>query len=173
MPEIKSEAKTQTRSSARVGRRAALALAATGACGAAALAAPSVVSHIQADARDLERKALLHEIGQLEGVSLDAAIAAAELTRAAVKVIVLPVAQLVALIGTAALTVLISTMDNARNAADTFHVTVPWLAQVRTMFATWRDGVIELPISLDAYATADIGGAERYLKALKTHLTAQ
>lgn len=78
-----------------LGRRAFLATAATvTACGAGALAAPQVIPALESKAREMGRDALLNEIGSLEGVSLDAAIRAAEITRAAVQILVLPLARL-------------------------------------------------------------------------------
>ena len=75
----------------RVGRRALFATAATATvCGAGALAAPKLIPMLESKAQDMARAALLDELGNLEGVSLDAAIRAAELTRVAVKIIVLP-----------------------------------------------------------------------------------
>jgi len=32
---------------------------------------------------------------------------------------------------------------------------------------TWKTNVAQLPMELDAYVTADINGAENYLKSLK------
>src|SRR5689334_24211231 len=53
-----------------VGRRAFLATAATvTACGAGALAAPTVIPLLESKAQEMGRDALLNEIGSLEGVS--------------------------------------------------------------------------------------------------------
>src|SRR5262249_60829326 len=76
-------------------RRLLTAAAATGVCAAGALAAPRLVPLAE---QELQHVAL-GELKQLEGVSLDAAIEAAEITRAAVQVIVLPVARLMTLLG--------------------------------------------------------------------------
>lgn len=156
------------RSETHVGRRALLGLAAAaGVCGLGAVAAPQIKQEINT----LEREALLNELGQLEGVSIDAAIAAAELTQAAVTLIVLPLARLLAFIGGNALNVLIGSLDTARNIAAGLHVTIPWLNEVRALFAAWRDNVVQLPVTLTAFTTADISSAEKYLKSLKQHIT--
>lgn len=150
-----------------VGRRALLGLAAaTGICGLGAVAAPQVKQEID----KLEREALLRELGQLEGIPIDAAIAAAELTQAAVKIIVLPLARLLAFIGGNALNILIGSLDNAHAIAAGLHVTIPWLNELRALLATWRDNVEQLPVALTAIATADISSAEAYLKALKQRI---
>ena len=151
-----------------VGRRALLGLAAAaGVCGLGAVAAPQ----IQQEINTLEREALLRELGQLEGISIDAAIAAAELTQAAVKLIVLPLARLLAFIGGNALSALIASLDTAHNISAGLHITIPWLNEVRALFVTWRDNVQQLPIALTQITTADISSAETYLKALKQHIT--
>lgn len=150
-----------------VGRRALLGLAATtGICGLGAVAAPQIKQEVD----KLEREALLRELSQLEGIPIDAAIAAAELTQAAVKLIVLPLARLLAFIGGNALNTLIGSLDNARTIAAGLHVTIPWLNELRALLASWRDNVEQLPITLTAIATADINSAETYLKALKQQI---
>jgi hypothetical protein len=137
-----------------VGRRAFLATAATvTACGAGALAAPTVIPLLESKARETGRDALLNEIGSLEGVSLDAAIRAAEVTRAAVQVLVLPLARYFSLMGTGALALL--------------HLNTSVLDAFRDVVASWQGGIASLPIALDAYTTTDINSGEKYLRALK------
>ena len=151
-----------------VGRRALLALAATGAVGVGAVVA---APYAEREMSDLERQAILRAIGELEGVPLDAAIAAAELTRAAVQTIVLPVARLVAAIGGGALDALIHSLDTMLTVANALHLTILWLQEMREMFVEWRDGVTTLPIALSAFTSADINSAEAYLRALKRYVT--
>lgn len=158
----------KVRAETHVGRRALLGLAAAaGVCGLGAVAAPQIKQEIDT----LEREALLKELGQLEGITIDAAIAAAELTQAAVKLIVLPLARLLAFIGGNALDALISSIDTARAISAGLHITIPWLNELRALFASWRDNVEQLPITLTAITTADISSAETYLKALRQHIT--
>ena len=152
----------------RVGRRALFATAATATvCGAGALAAPRLIPVLESKAQDMARAAVLNEIGALEGVSLDAAIRAAELTRAAVKVIVLPLARFVALVGAGAFFTLGKALDLAHNAMAALHMDTRALDAFRAVVAGWQNGVTALPIALDAYTTADIDSGERYLRALK------
>jgi hypothetical protein len=152
----------------RLGRRAFLATAATvTACGAGALAAPRIIPVLESKAQDMGRAVLMQELGSLEGVSLDAAIRAAELTRMAVNVLVLPLARFISAIGSGALGVLLATLDLAHNAMALVHLNTSVLDAFRAVVASWQSGIASLPIALDAYATADIDSAERYLRALK------
>ncbi len=152
----------------RVGRRAFLATAATVAVvGAGAIAAPQVIPAVESKMQDMGRAAVLNEIGSLEGVSLDAAIQAAEITRAAVKILVAPLARFVAAVGAGALGLLLGALDIARRAMSLLRLDTSVLDAFRAVVVSWQGGVSSLPIALDAYATADIDGAEKYLRALK------
>lgn len=158
----------KARREGRMARRAVLVGAATAAlAGAGALVAPRAITALEAEAQSLARAAIQREIGELEGVSLDAAIRAAELTRIAVKVIVLPLARFVALVGSSALDLLLETLDVARTAMATLRLDTAPIVAFRDVVASWRGGVAALPISLGSYMTADIDGAETYLRALK------
>jgi hypothetical protein len=152
-----------TGTGAKVGRRALLAAGALGLCGGAAVASPYVVQRIQ----EAERAAVLAELGQIEGIPLDAAIQAAEITRAAVQTIVLPVAQFLATMGTGALSVLLAAIDAARGAAASVHIPTTVFDQFRLVVVSWQASLTVLPITLDSYLTADIQSAETYLKTLK------
>jgi hypothetical protein len=142
-------------------RRALLTLGALGVCGGAVVAAPRVAPAIEQHLKDAALDAGLDELRQLEGVSLDAAIRAAEITQAAVTVIVLPLARFISLLGSGALAVLL------------VHLPTTTLDQFRAVVASWQVGVASLPISLDAYLTADITSGEAYLKALKRRMAQQ
>lgn len=151
----------------RIGRRGLLALGATAACAASVVAAPKVLPYAEQRVMDYERAQVLKELDNLEGVSLDAAIQAAEITRAVVQVIVLPLARLVSALGGGALDLLLAAVTTARNAAATLHLPTAMLDDLVALFSSWRDGASSLPIALDHYATADINSAEAYLRALK------
>jgi ABC-type nitrate/sulfonate/bicarbonate transport system substrate-binding protein len=151
-----------------VGRRALLATAATAAaCGAGALAAPRLIPALETQLDNAGRDILLNELGTLEGVSLDAALQAAEITRAAVQVLVIPLARFVSAVGAGALDALIAALGAAQNALALVHVQATVLSSFRTVVTSWRDSLTALPITLNAYATADIASAEAYLRALK------
>ena len=153
-----------------VSRRALLAAGTVGLCGAAAVAAPHVAPIIGQHLEDAALDAGLGELRQLEGVSLDAAIRAAEITRAAVSVIVLPLARFLAALGSGALGLLLGALDAARNALALVHLPTATLDAFRDVVASWQAGVAALPIALDAYLTADISSAETYLKALQRRM---
>jgi len=144
-------------------RRLLTAAAATGVCAAGALAAPRLVPLATQELQNVA----LGELKQLEGVSLDAAIEAAEITRAAVQVIVLPVARLMALLGSGALTLLLGALDAAHNALSLVHVSTQAVDALHATIASWQDGLNSLPIALTSYVNADITSAEAYLKALR------
>jgi hypothetical protein len=158
---------TAPKSSAVGRRRALLAVAATGVVGVTALAIPQIRTTLEQDAAALGRKALSHELASLEGIALDDAIKAAEITSAAVRLVVLPLAQLVATIGGDGLAVLLSALTTATNVLSSVHITVAGLSGLRDTVASWHDHIASLPIALTSYSTANITNAEAYLKTLK------
>jgi hypothetical protein len=134
--------------------------AAAGLAGAAIVAAPRVAPYV-------EQRVEQATLGELEGVSIDAALEAAEITRAAVEVIVVPVANLVAILGSGALGVLLGTLEVAHNALAFVRASTTEVDQLHAVVASWQAGITKLPIALHTYATADITSAETYLRALK------
>ncbi len=168
----------------RLARRALLAAAGIGVCAAGVELAPiamkkagdftqaQVSSAFQAGV-DQGRQALLDELAQLEGITLDGAINVAELTRLAVRFIVLPVAQLNATISGDALGVLDSALTSARDNLNRINVHIDALNNLQQLVETWRTNVIQLPTTLNSYVTADINSAENYLKALKNKIAAE
>lgn len=153
----------------KVGRRALLTVGALVVCGGAAAATPYVAQRVE----DAARAAVLAELEQIEGIPIDAAIRAAEITRAAVQTIVLPVAQFVALVGGGALSALLAAIDAARAAMAALHISTKMLDQFRMVVVSWQTSVNGLPIALDSYLIADIQSAETYLKSLKRMIDSQ
>ncbi|MFI5273003.1 MAG: hypothetical protein ACHQ4H_08240 [Ktedonobacterales bacterium] len=152
----------------RIARRALITtVAAAGICAAGAAVAPRLVPAVEQDLQQAALNTALGELNQLEGVTIDAALRAAEITRAAVSVIVLPVARLMALLGTGALNVLLRALDGAHVAVSFVHGDTTAVDALRTVVASWQIGITALPISLNAYLTSDITSAEAYLRALK------
>jgi hypothetical protein len=129
--------------------------------------APLVIPALEAQAQAQARAAIMNEIGELDGATLDAALRAAELTRQAVTVIVLPLARFVARIGDGALDVLLTSIDMARTALYTLALPTTLLDAFRDVVVSWRTGVNALPITLGAFLSADFTSAETYLRALK------
>src|SRR5271166_1181984 len=174
MNTVKPTTKTvspKTPKSGPVGRRALLAVTATagvcGVCGVTALAVPQLRNSLEQDATALGRQALAHELTSLEGVTLDDAIKAAEITQAAVRFLVLPLAQLVATIGGDGLAVLLAALTTATNVLASVDISVTALSGLRDTVASWHEHIASLPMALTSYATSDIASAEVYLKALK------
>jgi hypothetical protein len=161
----------QSPKSRAVVRRALLAATATagvvGVCGVTALAVPQLRNTLEQDVTALGRQALAHELSSLEGVRLDEAIKAAEITQAAVRLLVLPLAQLVANLGGDGLAVLLASLTTATNVLGSAHITVTGLSGLRDAVASWHEHISSLPIALTSYTTANIANAETYLKALK------
>ena len=162
----------------RLARRALLAAAGVGVCAAGVELAPiamkrageftqAQVSNAFQAGVDQGRQALLDELAQLEGITLDGAIGVAELTRLAVRVFVLPLAQLNATITGDMLGILDSALSSARTNLSRINVHIDALNNLQQLVESWRASVTQLPIALNAYATADINSAENYLKALK------
>jgi galactitol-specific phosphotransferase system IIC component len=156
-----------------VGRRTFLAVAGLGACGAGVLAAPRVASLAEQGLQQAAFTAASGELDQLEGVSLDAALKAAQITAAAVHVIVVPVARLVATLGSGGVSLLLAALDAAHNALAFVHVSTTPIDLLRGVIASWQAGLASLPIALDTYASADIASAEAYLTALKRKVAQQ
>lgn len=151
----------------KLGRRALLV---TAGVGAAAVATPFVIEQ-GAKLAGTEVGNLLHsEVGNLEGIAIDEAIAAAELTRKAVQIFVLPLANFLATLSGDALQVLLATLQGLRNLIGLAHVDIGVLDGMIGVINQWHTNVSLLPISLGVFANADITGAENYLKALKTKI---
>jgi hypothetical protein len=173
--------------SGRLARRALLAVAGLGLCGAGAALTPTLLNDARTYTQDqLEaafaagaanaRQALLNDLSNLEGFSIDAALAAAQLTKLAVKYIVGPAATLVAILGVGALDIVIGALELVLNGLNFIpggsSVQQP-LKQLHDMLASWRLNLSLLPQSLTTYANWDIDSAEGYLKALQNMIAAQ
>ena len=163
-----STSKNEDNNHKGVGRRTALTvLVAAGAAGVAVVAGPKIVSDVEQGASNLAHQALTHELDSLETVSLDDAIRAAEITKAAVQVIVLPLANLAAVVGGDALGILLASLNTATNVLNSVHIDVAALSALRNTVASWHKNIASMPIGLTSYLTSDINSAEIYLKTLK------
>ena len=171
----------------KVARRVLLAAAGIGLCGAGVYLTPRALNEVgQYTKGQLEaaaeaaaanaRQELLNELSQLEGISVDAALEVAMLTKLAVKYIVGPVASVLVALGTNALSVLISALELVLNG---LHF-IPGASQVATplqklhdLLTTWRTNLQLVPQELTNYANWDIDSAETYLTALKQKIAAE
>lgn len=155
---------TKARGGGKLGRRALLTTAGLGVC---AVGAGAVVAK-GGDIANYEMDRLLqNELDALEGVGLDDAIAAAELTQKAVQIIVLPVARLASTLGSGLLTLWIDALSRAQQGLSIINIHIDALANLQSMLQSWQSGVNDLPVALDQMTTADINSATTYLKALK------
>ena len=177
-PTIPPGEQKKSGSGGKIARRALLAGVGIGACVAGVELAPAALKKVgeftQAEVQDAfsagvdnGRKAMLEELSQIEGLTIDGAIGAAELTRLAVKFIVLPLTRLVSTIEGGALDVLHNALQSAKENLAKINVHISQLDGLEDMVGQWRDNVNQLPVTLDKYANADIDSAESYLKALQ------
>lgn len=170
--------KQESGSGGKIARRALLAGVGVGACVAGVELAPVALKKAgeftQAQVQDAfssgvdaGRKAVLDELSQIEGLTIDGAIGAAELTRLAVKFIVLPLSRLISTVEGGALDVLYHALQSAQDNLAKANVHISQLDGIKQMVGEWRDNVTQLPTTLDKYANSDIDSAEAYLKALQ------
>jgi len=174
-----SDETTKPKRGGKFGRRALIATAGVGVCAAGVALTPLAIKDATQFASDQAHAALqngiaqgeqavINELGQLEGVALDDAIAVAELTRKAVQFIVLPVSKVLATITGDGLAVLDGALTKIQQGQDIIHFNViPQIGGMKTMVESWRNDVNQLPIRLTAFTNADIISAENYLKALR------
>jgi hypothetical protein len=175
----------------RLARRALLAAGTLVVCGGAAVATPFALQKAAQYTEDQvrqafeagaanARQALLNDLKSLEVegeiISLDAAIAAANLTKLAVQYVVGPLATLLATIGQGALGILISALDLVLGGLNFIpggsSVAQP-LHSLRTTFATWQQTLSLVPKTLSDFTNWDTQSAEKYLKALQAKIVAE
>ncbi len=144
-----------------------LGLGALGVVGAGALAAPLAIPAIERQLQLAEDRFLAQQLANLEGISIDAAISAAEITRSAVELIVIPLARVLATLDADALGGMIATLDTAHTLIADIHGNTTDIDALRQTLTIWQTNAHQLPISLEAYTNADITSGEKYLRALK------
>ncbi len=154
-------------------RRAILGLGALGVVGAGALAAPVAIPAIEREMQLAMDRFLAQQLDNLEGVSIDAALEAAEITRAAVELIVIPLARILSTLDADALQGMINTLNTAHTLIHDIHGNTTEIDALRNTLIIWQTNVRKLPISLEAYSNADINSGETYLRSLKQKTAAQ
>jgi hypothetical protein len=168
---------TKPNANSPVARRALLVTAGLGACAAGAAATPFIagkVGELTQDAAkaayqagiEAGREALLAELSQLEDVTLEGAIAIAELTKLAVNYIALPVSRLVAGVGVTALQGFADALSSAQDALGKVGQHIDQIDRLRELVLTWKTALGASPALLSDIANKDINSAEIYLKAL-------
>ncbi len=122
---------------------------------------------------DAVRKEFITALNDLEGVSLDAATAAAKLTRVAYDVFVSPLVKFLAGIADDFLTVTLRAFIQARHWLSNIGQDNSTLAGLQSVLETWVAQSQQLPKQLQAIADADLDGAQAYLRALRRKIDAE
>jgi hypothetical protein len=113
------------------------------------------------------RKEFLNALDDMEGVSLQAAIASARLTRLAYDAFVSPLVALAATIAGDFLSIILNALITARGWLARIGQDNSTMAALQTVLQTWKQKVTELPVELQSITDADLDGAQSYLRALQ------
>lgn len=120
------------------------------------------------------RQAVLNELKQLEGISIEAAIDVAGVTQFTFDKLIIPLSQLTVTIAGDALEVLANAVQSARTNLARINVTIGLLDNLQQLLTLWRTNLPD-PTALNAYASytdAQVQGAETYLRALQQRINA-
>ena len=167
----------------KLGRRALLGAAGVGLCAGAVEFGPGLLQKAgQFTAAELNdafqagvhagKQAVLTALTELKDVSLDAAIAAAELTKFLVDHFIIPRSQLGREIAGDALQVMVNALSTAQADLARFGISVPWLNNLEQTIAGWENNLPN-PNDIKSYLDQDIVSAEKYLRYLKSNVIAE
>jgi hypothetical protein len=124
---------------------------------------------VQAGA-DQVRREFITALDSMEGVSLDAAIAAARLTRVAYDVFVSPLVTLAATVAGDFLTITLRAVITARGWLARIYQDNDTLAALQKVLQSWVDDVNKMPRQLQTITDTDLDGAQAYLRAVQRKL---
>src|SRR5579884_1795974 len=124
---------------------------------------------VQAGA-DQVRREFITALDSMEGVSLDAAIAAARLTRVAYDVFVSPLVTLAATVAGDFLNVTLSAVITARGWLARIYQDNDTLAALQNVLQSWVNDVNKMPRQLQTITDTDLDGAQAYLRAVQRKL---
>ena len=113
------------------------------------------------------RKELINELENLEGVSLDAAITAAKLTRVAYDTFVSPLVTLAATVTGDFLNITLRALIQGRHWLSNIGQDNSMLQALQTVLETWVKQVTNMPKQIQAITDTDLDGAQAYLRALQ------
>lgn len=113
------------------------------------------------------RKDLLNALDDLEGFSLEGAIAAAKLTRISYDVFVSPLVTLAANVADDFLSVTLQALITGRHWLAQINEDSPTLAALQTVLQSWVDQASAMPKKVQAITDSDLDGAQAYLRALQ------
>lgn len=122
---------------------------------------------------DAVRKDFVNALDNLEGVSLDGAIGAAQLTRTAYDVFVNPIVNLAATITGDFLKVILSALITGRGWLQAIQHDSPTLAALQNVLETWVTNISKMPAQWQAMTDTDLDGAQSYLQGLKRKIAAE
>lgn len=113
------------------------------------------------------RKEMINALDNLEGVSLDAAIGAAKLTRTAYDVFVSPIVTLTATVAGDFLQVTSLALQTGRGWLNRINYGSATLDALQTVVDSWVKQAHNLPQRWQAATDTDLDGAQAYLRALQ------
>ena len=113
------------------------------------------------------RKEFINALDTMEGVSLDAAIGAARLTRVAYDVFVSPLVTLAATVADDFLSITLAALIKARSWLQQISADNATLAALQAVLQSWTDTIHTMPKKLQTITETDLDGAQAYLRALQ------
>lgn len=113
------------------------------------------------------RKEFVNALDTLEGVSLEAAIGAARLTRVAYDVFISPLVTLAATVANDFLAVTLAALIKARSWLQTINADNATLSALQAVLQNWTDQAHNMPKKLQTITETDLDGAQAYLRALQ------
>jgi hypothetical protein len=116
---------------------------------------------------DAVRKEFITALEDMEGISLEAAIAAARLTRVAYDVFVSPLVSLAATVAGDFLTITLRTVQTARSWLARIYQDNDTLAALQTVLEAWVKQINTMPKQIQAITDSDLDGAQAYLRSLQ------
>jgi len=119
-----------------------------------------------ASGEEAVRKEFINALDTMEGVSLDAAIGAARLTRVAYDVFVSPLVTLAATVADDFLSITLAALIKARSWLQQINADNATLAALQVVLQNWEKQAHTLPKKLQTITETDLDGAQAYLAAL-------
>ncbi len=113
------------------------------------------------------RKEFINALDSMEGVSLEAAIAAARLTRVAYDVFVSPLVTLAATVADDFLSITLAALTKARSWLQQINADNATLAALQSVLQSWVKQINTMPKKLQTITETDLDGAQAYLRALQ------
>ena len=113
------------------------------------------------------RKEFINALDTMEGVSLDAAIGAARLTRVAYDVFVSPLVTLAATVADDFLSITLAALIKARSWLQQINADNATLAALQSVLQNWVNQAHTMPKKLQTITETDLDGAQAYLAALQ------